>query len=167
MKTVEEYLKALEDKVHIPADIMLLRSRPVIPIEDYRTHRGEHFAVDFDNEKGFEYPGGRHFQVIVAKNEKVVHSFTLCGMPQCCGICVSTLAYTPAEFRGRGVNTLMNILRQKIARENGYSQIICTVTSDNVSERSMLYKNGWQENFKMYFRNSRTQHDVCMYWKNL
>lgn len=95
----------------------------------------------------------------------VVASWELVPMVNCCGIVVSTAAYVSPDFRGKGLGTLFNTVRLIIAKEAGYSVILCTDWMENAAQRAILNKNGWKDVYM--FNNSRTTHDVAISVLNL
>ena len=121
------------------------------------------------DEKGFLETNGRSFRVEYFREFHNVwcdlHTFRLVGLPGCCGVCVSTEAYTSTLFRGKGVNQLGNQLRESIAKAYGYSTILATTISDNVPERNTLYKRGFKEVHA--FRNRRTANNINVYVKSI
>lgn len=93
---------------------------------------------------------------------KTIASFVLVPMPGCCGVVVSTGAHVSFECRNMGIGTLMNQLRIILAKELGYSQIYCTVTSTNTHQIKILQKNGWWF-VGPEFTNSKTGNKIRNY----
>ncbi len=94
----------------------------------------------------------------VRSNDVLVSSFSLVAMPGCCGICVSINSLVVSEFRGKGLGSLLNSMRKQIAWDMGYSLLMCTNLSDNIPQKKILSKNGW-EVLKVFF-NQKTGKEV-------
>jgi hypothetical protein len=104
------------------------------------------------------------FILMTGKMEKV-HTFSLYEFPSCCAFCVSTRAFTYDGFRNIGVNNLANQLRIFIAKECGYTALLCTDVLSNVAQRKTLQKNGWEDILQI--NNKRTGNDVAISIKRL
>lgn len=94
-----------------------------------------------------------------------IASFGLYQFPSCCAFCVSTAASVVERHRRKGVNTLLNQLRQEIARLHGYTAIICTDVAGNIGERRTLAKEGWSDLYSVV--NKRTKNQVIISIKEL
>lgn len=91
--------------------------------------------------------------------------FSLTQMPGCCGILISHNVYVGKSFEGKGVNSFLQGIREKIAKENGYTSLMCTTTSENKAEVHILEKYGWSCVDK--FVNKRTGNTVLTYTKKV
>ena len=100
-----------------------------------------------------DLPGGLKFRVINVEGV-VISRFELAQMLGCCGICISTGTYVHPEFRGKGVNSLLNNFRINIARHLGYGLLMCTDLKSNIPQMKTLDKNGWKHIHE--FENPRT-----------
>jgi hypothetical protein len=100
---------------------------------------------------------GQPFRLEIS-DKATISKFSLLEMPGCCGICISTGAYIDSKYRNMGINTILNSLRIKIAKELGYTVLLCTDVATNVYQKKVLQKNGWQDIFR--FRNRRTNNLV-------
>ena len=89
-----------------------------------------------------------------------VASFVLMQFPGCCGIALSTQAFVSQNYRRKGIGTILNKLRIEIARHNGYTVLVCTAVSDNITPKILL-KNGWAETLGL--TNKRTENHVILY----
>jgi hypothetical protein len=94
------------------------------------------------------------------KEEIEIAHFKLVEMPGCCGVVISTAAWTEPKFRQRGIGTVMNKFRMAIARAVGYSTMMCTAVDDGITEK-ILAKNGWSKIGG--FVNRRTNNSISMY----
>lgn len=95
----------------------------------------------------------------------LIASFQLYPMINCCGICVSTRAYVAPKFQGQGIGTIMNQVRIDIARNAGYSLLMCTDVESNIKQRAILKRNGWRDLDS--FINRRTNNRVYISVINL
>jgi hypothetical protein len=87
--------------------------------------------------------------------EKIpIASFSLLEMPGCCGICISTKSYVEYNYRGKGVNLLLNNFRIEVARNLGYGILLCTDVKSNTAQLNTLNKNNWKHIHE--FLNPRT-----------
>lgn len=98
-------------------------------------------------------------------NKKVIATFELHPMINCCGICVSTKAFVYPKFRNKGLGRLLNSIRIDIARKEGYSLLLCTDIEDNTNQRKILKANGWRD--LTSFVNRRTGNKVYISVINL
>lgn len=87
-----------------------------------------------------------------------IASWELVPMVNCCGIIVSTRAQVLPAYQKRGLGTLLNNMRMDIARELGYSVLLCTDVEGNTPQRKILRVNGWKDVFS--FVNRRTRNTV-------
>lgn len=101
-----------------------------------------------------------HGHYTVYMNTKEIAGFKLYEMPHCCGILVSCNAYVQPSFRGKRVGTLLNNLRQEIARAMGYTVMICTDIARNTPQRKLLKTNGWKDILE--FKNKRTGNTILL-----
>ena len=106
----------------------------------------QHLAYIKDNNRGIEFK--------VLNKDKIISQFKLIQMPGCCGICISTGTYVNPEFRGKGVNIILNNFRIDIATYLGYGLLMCTDLKSNISQMKTLDKNGWKHIHE--FKNPRT-----------
>lgn len=98
-------------------------------------------------------------------NHTVVSTWELWQMKNCCGICVSTAVQVKEEFRKKGLGTLLNKIRQHIAKLDGYGLLLCTDVLSNKPQQKVLAANGWtcvQE-----FKNPRTNNKIGIHTVDL
>lgn len=100
-----------------------------------------------------DLPRGLKFRVINVEGF-VISRFELAQMLGCCGICISTGTYVHPDFRGKGVNSLLNNFRIAIAKDLGYGLLMCTDLKSNTPQMKTLDKNGWKHIYE--FKNPRT-----------
>lgn len=100
-----------------------------------------------------DLPRGLKFRVINVEGF-VISRFELAQMLGCCGICISTGTYVHPDFRGKGVNSLLNNFRIAIAKDLGYGLLMCTDLKSNTPQMKTLDKNGWKHIYE--FKNPKT-----------
>ena len=105
-----------------------------------------HLTYIKDNNRGIEFK--------VLNKDNIVSQFKLIQMTGCCGICISTGTYVHPDFRGKGVNVLLNNFRIDIAKYLGYGLLMCTDLKSNAPQMKTLDKNGWKHIHE--FKNPRT-----------
>ena len=105
-----------------------------------------HLIYIKDNNRGIEFK--------VLNKDKIISQFKLIQMPGCCGICISTGTYVNPDFRGKGVNIILNNFRIDIATYLGYGLLMCTDLKSNIPQMKTLDKNGWKHIHE--FKNPRT-----------
>lgn len=99
------------------------------------------------------------------KFESTVVNFRLQELPGCCGILVSYNTAVYPKYRGKGVNSFLQGIKEKIAEANGYTVLVATTRADNAAEIHILEKYGWVRSYD--FVNNRTRNPVVFYIKNL
>ena len=105
-----------------------------------------HLTYIKDNNRGIEFK--------VLNKDKIISQFKLIQMTGCCGICISTGTYVNPDFRGKGVNIILNNFRIDIAKHLGYGLLMCTDLKSNTPQMKTLDKNGWKHIHE--FKNPRT-----------
>jgi hypothetical protein len=78
--------------------------------------------------------------------------FRLIPFPWNCGIVVSVTSEIEKSFRGKGLAKRFHKIKEKVAREFGYSAMICTVEGRNLPQLISASNSGWT--FEG-FRNNR------------
>ncbi len=96
---------------------------------------------------------GLKFEIIDLQGN-LISTFRLLQMVGCCGICICTGTYVSPDFRGKGVNSLLNNFRIDIAKDLGYGLLMCTDLKSNTPQMKTLDKNGWKHIHE--FKNPRT-----------
>ena len=96
---------------------------------------------------------GLKFEIIDLQGN-LISTFRLLQMVGCCGICISTGTYVDPDFRGKGVNIILNNFRIDIAKHLGYGLLMCTDLKSNTPQMKTLDKNGWKHIHE--FKNPRT-----------
>lgn len=72
-----------------------------------------------------------------------VGAFTLSQFTDCEAVVVSHDVFVTTPFQKRGIGTLLNRLRQDMARRAGYGMMICTARVDNEAQNTVLDRAGW------------------------
>ena len=96
---------------------------------------------------------GLKFEIIDLQGN-LISTFRLLQMVGCCGICISTGTYVCPDFRGKGINIILNNFRIDIAKHLGYGLLMCTDLKSNTPQMKTLDKNGWKHIHE--FKNPRT-----------
>jgi GNAT superfamily N-acetyltransferase len=97
--------------------------------------------------------------------ENLISEFILEPMGGCKGICISRGVQIMPQWRGKGLGVQFLNLRERIAKDFGYSAMMCTTTFDNEPQRKILAHCGWE--MVKGFTNARTNNRVCLYYKNI
>lgn len=146
------------ERVGVPEKIRLLLNK-VLGCEEWRLTNTTH-KVEY-NEK---LTMGEYL-LRLDKDKGVIASFKLYPMINCCGIAVSTQAHVVEFWRNKGLGTVLNQVRQDIARADGYSLLLCTDVGSNTYQRKILAHNGWRD--LTSFINRRTKNEVFVSAINL
>jgi len=102
----------------------------------------------------------------VRNNNYDIAHFQLIQQKNCCGILVSTSTYVLGPHQKMGIAQEMMRLKEALAKEFGFSCLLATVNmTDNPAEVHILEKFGWS--CVSSFKNSRTDHKVGIFTKNL
>ena len=97
----------------------------------------------------------RYITFSIFSNEDIpAGSFMFYPMPGCCGIVVSTGTYLHKQFRGGQLSRDFRVLKERIAKELGYSCMIATTKMDDIPARKNMEKGNYK--FVEEFVNSRT-----------
>lgn len=99
------------------------------------------------------------------KREGVAAQFSLTQLPGCCGVMVSFHAHVLERIRRMGLGRKLTELRERLAKDQGYSYILAIVTGDNEAQMKVMDKQGWKK--LDTFQNFRTAHIAHIYGKFL
>jgi len=114
-------------------------------------------------------PGGRNtIRITKGRNARwgsVICSFSLGEFPGCCGTLISYHQQVGFDFRQKGISNFLQKIKEKIARYNSFSSLICTTVEGNSVERHILEKHGWRETGR--FKNINSGNTVLYYTKDL
>lgn len=102
---------------------------------------------------------------ISAGDKDLLGFFCLSEMPGCCGVMISHHAAVEKEYRNRGVGQVLMKLREDIAKNLGYSLMMCTTRHNNKAQRRVLQNNDWERD--QYFPNNRTNNLVEVWTKRI
>lgn len=94
-----------------------------------------------------------------------VVSFHLTMLPGCCGYLVSHESFVYYEFRRKGIATVLQSIKEEIAREEGYTHMMCTTMASNMSQNRILEKHGWTKVHEGV--NGRTNNNLYMWVKHV
>jgi hypothetical protein len=91
--------------------------------------------------------------------------FSFATLPGCCGIVVSFYSSLNEVSRGTAMGPMFHHLKEKVARELGYSQMIATCDVTNFPEVIGASKNRWK--ILNPFKNRRTGNTIAYMLKNV
>ncbi len=97
--------------------------------------------------------------------DNVCAMFYMTQLPGCCGVMVSHGSSVFTAFQKKGLGTILNDFRKTLARNFGYTILLCTDKVTNIPSRKLLEKNGWKD--LLQFRNNRTGNRVALSMVNL
>lgn len=117
--------------------------------------------IDPEKKTAQDWCIGRYKVIATEKGSDVTFhlaSWELYQMPHCCGICVSCAADVHPTFRNKRIGTVLNGLRQDIAKALNYSLLFCTDKENNPPMTKLLATNQWKRLYT--FRNRKTGNNV-------
>ena len=158
---LNNYIKELASLLSIPNEQIKLDINDIVYTIDNKYDTNSKFISRLEYLKSDNDP--THF--LVLDNDHTITVFSLGQLPGCCAYCISTGVSVYAKYRNKGVNTLSNTFRQDVARECGYSTILCTDVQSKTFQRKVLVKNGFDDVHKI--RNKRTGNTVFLSIKDL
>lgn len=157
---VNDYLRAIAARLNINRDDVGLYV--ITEYEERAPVRSEMAEINAGNLYLLRF-GSEYVRYEVRAKDRpnrpfVVTSWTLGEMPGCCAFGISTGVQVPNTFRGRGINTISNQFRCRLARFCNYTKLLCTDVAHNEPERRTLAKNGWKDILTV--KNRRTGNTV-------
>jgi GNAT superfamily N-acetyltransferase len=101
----------------------------------------------------------------IYKKEVLIASFKIKPMPGQCGVCIIYNLYVKNTHQRQGIGSLVLSNAIEIAKEAGYTSILCTIQKINEFAIKMVL---FQE-FKLVnqFRNFRTKNAILVFNKNI
>lgn len=100
-----------------------------------------------------------YFQV--KDGDKKILEFNIQQLPGCCGVCVLHYVSVSYNYLNKGYGKLIFEEAKGIARQMGYSAMLCTTVEQNISTK-IANKTNWITVFK--FRNWRTNNLVNLHY---
>lgn len=94
----------------------------------------------------------------IGVENRTIAGFSLSGTAGCCGMAISHGAFVFGSWSNKGIDTILQKIRMDIARENGYTILLCTDIAANTYQNKILAKNGWTKIFD--FVNKRTGNNL-------
>ena len=94
------------------------------------------------------------YVVIEVATKSKIATFSMTGLPGCCGVCVSHYSRVANQFQGKGLGKLLCGIRKDIAKTMRYSCLLCTDVDDNLPQQRILDRHGWKKVHN--FKNIRT-----------
>jgi GNAT superfamily N-acetyltransferase len=96
---------------------------------------------------------------------KLVSVWEIEPMSGCNGIAIFKKVEIMEEYRGKGLGTQFLNLRETLAKDFGYSSLLCTIVDTNEPQKKIMDKLGWK--LLNQFTNSHTSNNVLLYGKNI
>lgn len=106
---------------------------------------------------------GKTLYFILRKKDSVISQWQFSGLFGNCGVIVSSYANVQSYYQKCGWGTLLNKFRILLAKEMGYSAIMCTVINDNAHQIYILKRNKWEPAWS--FKNRITGRNITFYMK--
>jgi hypothetical protein len=78
---------------------------------------------------------------------RFVAKFSLRPLPSCYAFCISYNTEVAEFFRKKGIGTVLQKIKQDIALQRGFSNLMCTTTPGNKAQNKLLKKDGWKKVF--------------------
>lgn len=91
--------------------------------------------------------------------------FNLTRMPGCCGILVSHGTYVMPEWQNKGLGSLMQIMKEWIARKRLVGKMIATTIEQNEPQNHLMEKFNWKKTD--LFVNPKTSNRIIQWEKHL
>lgn len=145
---MEKLKKLVDDLLEEDCKILDWESKPLGEGSIFFVKEGEGLNVLINNKEG-----------------KHVAQFRMIQFPGCCGICVSYHSRVYENYRNKGLGNALHNFRLKLARDLGYTLMICTDVATNEFQKKLLSKNGWKDVYS--FNNKRTRNNVDISIVNL
>lgn len=122
-------------------------------------------VLRMDKYPNVEYSAGFFIVIDLEKaggfGNKTVGVGYLTPMSGCCGLIISHNSAVSSQWQRKGIGTLINKFRLAVAKELGYSAVICTDTPDkHIANTGLLAKLGWKPLHS--FTNRRTMNKVTV-----
>lgn len=146
MRLTDGLVKALKEVAHaLSLDVSHLEIR-IAPVPSYMTK-------------------SEQAKVSIVYGTKLIAVFSLVCLPGCCGIVVSTGSAIIKAYRNKGIGKILAKARITLAREYGYSMMICTDVSENEPQQKILKGLEWTE--VVEFVNDRTGNKIKLHYIKL
>lgn len=97
----------------------------------------------------------------VRDGEKKVLEFNIQQLPGCCGVCVLHHVSVSYKYLNKGYGKLTFEQAKGIAKQMGYTVMLCTTVEQNISTK-IANKTNWVTAFR--FRNKRTDNLVNLHY---
>lgn len=94
----------------------------------------------------------------------IIAGFNLSQFPGNCGILVSHQTSVVTDYRRRGISTIFQEMKEKLAQATGYTTLYATTVPDNAAEVKILERSGWKRT-PPEFVNKRTFNLVTIWNK--
>ena len=93
-------------------------------------------------------------------------AFQLTQFPGNCGILVSHDTSVDVSWRNKGISTILQDMKEKLARYCNYTMMYATTIPTNEHEIKVLTKKGWTKAPELFiFTNRRSGNPITLWWK--
>ena len=75
------------------------------------------------------------------KSRECIARFSLTQMPSCCMILIFHNSIVRSKYQNSGIGSILFEFKIEIAKQLGYSTVMCTDIENNISQRKILAKN--------------------------
>jgi retron-type reverse transcriptase len=106
-----------------------------------------------------------HTNISDSSDAQTIASWYLWKLPHCCAYAVLGNATVWSPYKQKGIGTVLNAFQQEIAKQLGYTSLLCTDVRNNTPQRQILKKNEWEDIHELV--NYRTNNTVILSVKNL
>lgn len=107
------------------------------------------------------------FQLADAVNGGLVASFKLNQLHGQCGVVVSNATVVTDNHRRKGVGTILQTIKELVAKHCDYSQMLATTNLHNEYQERILRKYGWYDVPMLAFRNKRSGNNITIWGKRI
>jgi hypothetical protein len=141
-------IKSFEAKLaaRLPGATMVADLRGVPPENvslDYKGSIEPHYAYVRIHDKLTHATYQSASKINTYSYNPLVASFKLVQMPGCCGVLVSTESQVQIAYRGKGIGTFLQEIKEFLAKRFQVGSMIATVVDGNAAEERILNKTGW------------------------
>jgi GNAT superfamily N-acetyltransferase len=102
---------------------------------------------------------------IFLNHHNCIYQFRIESFNGCGGVAIVRDVYLHESFRGKGLGIKFLNLQEELAKDFGYSAMMCSVVLGNHPQQKILAKNDWK--VMALFHNKRSGNHVRLYYKKL
>lgn len=101
----------------------------------------------------------------IANRRNPFYQFRIESFNGCSGIAIIRDVFLKEEHRGYGLAIQFLNLQEQVAKDFGYSAMMCSVVLGNHPQQKTLHKNAWE--YIKEFDNKRSGNRVRLYYKKI